>query len=157
MGGDLTDELPVLVSLYEELWRTHAEISIPDSLVWKYGRLDHWYFTSTEQGSPRLKRKLSSTVNKGDGMFSNVVHAFTKHLRLDRIEDEAERDSVAGQVVACWIGGNPEKPCEVRHLTADTLSDFLTNYGQKHGVLQRWLLPSTQKHVQATRIEWSPH
>ena len=77
----LYDEQPVVVELFELLWKSGARVPIPDTLVYKFGRLDAWFFVSK---SGQLKQKKNQTV-VSQNVFDKVRAAFpdtSTHLML---------------------------------------------------------------------------
>ena len=87
----LYDEQPVVVELFELLWKSGARVPIPDTLVYKFGRLDAWFFVSK---SGQLKQKKNQTV-VSQNVFDKVRAAFCDGLRH------------ANDIAAVWAGGAP--------------------------------------------------
>ena len=40
----LPTDVPLDVDVYELLWRARVRIHLPETLVYKYGRLESWFF-----------------------------------------------------------------------------------------------------------------
>ena len=146
----LEDEAPIVVEIYEQLWQAHARIFLPDTVVYKYGRLESWFFCSESRdgGPPILKRKSHVTVTQ-QGVFDKVI---------DRLTQGADSP---GSIVAVWVGGPPGEKCNVMHLTAATLPMFVRSTPDKgHGILQKFVSPIQAGGVlqnSMTRCNWSPH
>ena len=137
----LYDEQPVVVELFELLWKSGARVPIPDTLVYKFGRLDAWFFVSK---SGQLKQKKNQTV-VSQNVFDKVRAAFCDGLRH------------ANDIAAVWAGGAPGSPARILHITRDNLLPFLLEMPDKgHGVLQRWITPTTE-HNTLVRAMWTPH
>ena len=137
----LYDEQPVVVELFELLWKCGARVPIPDTLVYKFGRLDAWFFVSK---SGQLKQKKNQTV-VSQNIFDKVRAAFCDGLRH------------ANDIAAVWAGGAPGSPARILHITRDNLLPFLLEMPDKgHGVLQRWITPTTE-HNALVRCLWTPH
>ena len=143
----LQDDVPIIVDAFEELWRAHVPVPLPDTIVWKYGRIESWFFTQmTADGAPTVRRKRPATI-RAQNILSKVAKAMRAHRRA----------GAPGDVVARWIGGEPGEPCRVMYLTSDALQHFLANIVDKgHGVLQRWCAQTTE-HCVAARAHWSSH
>jgi len=45
----LNDEVPLCLEAYELLWRAKAALRVPDSIVWKDGCVDAWYFSTVDR------------------------------------------------------------------------------------------------------------
>eukprot|EP00962_Isochrysis_galbana_P033974 scaffold11434_cov127-Isochrysis_galbana.AAC.12 len=143
---------PIVLGIYEELWRANARVRIPDTVLWKQGQISAWFFTSSSSGNgdgPELKRKKSTTLRRHD-VTAKIVEAFTKGFAGG--EHEA---------VARYIGGkSPGGPASVVHLTKAGLLDFLQGKAaaeaKRHGVLQRWFPPSGEN-AYGVRCTWSSH
>jgi hypothetical protein len=119
------------------------------SQVFKFGRLDSWFFTAVarrKEQLPRIKRKRDYTVRRGD-IVKTIIDSFCAQAASDN------------DLVATWISGIPNENCRVLHLTKKSLPQFLAfiKHAQKgHGVLQRWCAPFGG-HSTMLRTEWSPH
>jgi hypothetical protein len=147
----LDDEAPISVEVYEELWRSKARVFLPDTIVYKYGRLDSWFFASESKdgGPPVIKKKSRSTMTNS-GVLDMVI---------ERLCYRAEG---ARAVVAVWVGGHdPGENCQVLHLSAQTLERFLKSTPDKgHGILQKFVPPMQAGAVlqnSMVRASWSPH
>ena len=137
----LYDEQPVVVELFELLWKSGARVPIPDTFVYKFGRLEAWFFVSK---SGQLKQKKNQTV-VSQNVFDKVRAAFCDGLRH------------ANDIAAVWAGGAPGSPARILHITRDNLLPFLLEMPDKgHGVLQRWITPTTE-HNTLVRAMWTPH
>lgn len=144
MQGDVAIE----IDAYELLWRSRVRVHLPETIVFKFGRLDAWFFASFDRKGqpPRIKRKRDYTVRRGD-VVDKIIDSFCAHAT-------SEQD-----LVATWVSGPPGENCRVLHLTKKTLAQFLAfiKHTQKgHGVLQRWCAPFGG-HSTMLRTEWSPH
>ena len=141
-------DVPLDVDVYELLWRSRVRVYMPETVVFKYGRLEHWFFSvgNHKKGHlPKIKRKRDITVRRGD-VFANIVESFCAGA--------SDQD-----LVATWISGEAGEPCNVLHLTCRSLQKFLAHQksDQKgHGVLQRWSAPFGG-HSTTLRTDWSPH
>ena len=103
-------------------------------------RLDAWFFVSVGQ----LKQKKNQTV-VSQNVFDKVRAAFCDGLR--HVND----------IAAVWAGGAPGSPARILHITRDNLLPFLLEMPDKgHGVLQRWITPTTE-HNTLVRAMWTPH
>jgi len=148
MSRPLLDE-PIVLGVYEELWRANARVRIPDTVVWKLGKISAWFFTSKADGKdgPKLMRKASTTLRQD--INTKVFEAFTKGFT-----------GGAHDACARYIGSKAQgAPACVVHLTTEGLRDFLFTKGNElkgHGVLQRWLAPPGDNAVGA-RCVWSSH
>ena len=140
-------DVPIEVDVYELLWRSRVRTYLPESIVFKFGRLDSWFFTACEKGGqPRIKRKRDYTVRRGD-VVENIVSSFCAHAVGDH------------DIVATWIAGQQGENCKMMHITASTLLRFLEHIkGSEtgHGVLQRWSVPFGG-HSTMLRTDWTPH
>lgn len=144
----LDDVVPLEIKIYELLWRARVRIHLPETLVYKFGRLESWFFSvpahSKPNDPPLLKRKRDYTVRRGDTK-ETILHAFCAHCRSEH------------EIVATWVSGAPGTECRVLHLTKATLAKFLSYMPEKgHGVLQRWVAPVANKST-LLRTDWSPH
>ena len=148
----LDDDVPLDVEIFEKLWRAHACVHIPDTIVWKFGKLEGWFFNrqggSARHGlqpAPRVKRKRDSTVHRSD-MLTKVAAAMMAG------------SSHGHEIVATWVSAEPGDPTSrVLHLTRDTMEKFLRHVPDKgHGVLQKWVPPFGGRAC-LLRTEWSPH
>ena len=141
-------DVPIEVDAYEVLWRARVRVHLPETIVFKYGRLDSWFFCMRERhgGAPKIKRKRDYTVRRGD-VVQNILDSFCAQA-------ESEHD-----IVATWIAGQPNENCRVLHLTRGTLERFLRHVkGDEtaHGMLQRWCAPFGG-HSSMLRTDWTPH
>ena len=141
-------DVPIEIDVYELFWRARVRLHLPETIVYKFGRLEHWFFCSaTKSGEPpKIKRKRDYTVRRGD-VVEKILDAFCAHATHDE------------QLVATWVSGMPGENCRVLHLTRRTLSQFLAfmKHAQKgHGLLQRWCEPFGG-HSTMLRTDWSPH
>ena len=140
-------DCPIEVDTYELLWRSRVRVYLPETIVFKFGRLDSWFFTTASRGGePRIKRKRDYTVRRGD-VVSNIIDSFCAHAAGDN------------DIVATWISGQQGEDCKMLHLTASSLVRFLAHIkGAEtgHGVLQRWCVPFGG-HSCMLRTDWSPH
>lgn len=138
-------DVPVETDVLELLWRARCRINIPETIVYKFGKLESWFFCSNnKKGEPQIRRKRDYTVRRGD-VSETITKAFTSQCTSDQ------------DLVATWVSGNPDEPCKVLHLTKDTLHRFLAHMPDKtHGVLQRWVAPFGGRST-LVRTDWSPH
>ena len=68
-------DVPLDVDVYELLWRSRVRVYMPETVVFKYGRLEHWFFSvgNHKKGHlPKIKRKRDITVRRGD-VFANTI------------------------------------------------------------------------------------
>ena len=150
MLSALEDEVPLQVMLFELLWKCRARVHIPDTLTYKYGKLESWYFNSKDsKTSPRLgplplvKRKRDSKIKSSD-VTDRILEAFCT--------GKQEQD-----IVALWVNAEPKENCKLLYLTRANFSFFLCNSPRHgHGVLQRWVAPFGG-HNSHLRADWSPH
>lgn len=149
----LDDSVGVDIEVFETLWKARARVAIAETIVYKYGKLESWFFNSAtkRKGSsdlraelPQIRKKRDYTVRRGD-VNQTIMEAFTSHCSTD------------SEIVATWISGEPNELCKVLHLTKATLHQFLKFVPEKgHGVLQRWTAPFGGRNS-LIRSEWSPH
>jgi hypothetical protein len=146
----LEDEVPLQVMLFELLWKCRARVHIPDTLTYKYGKLESWYFNSKDSKSsprkgplPLVKRKRDSKIKSSD-VTDRIIEAFCT--------GKQEQD-----IVALWVNAEPKENCKLLYLTRANFSFFLCNSPRHgHGVLQRWVAPFGG-HNSHLRTDWSPH
>ena len=157
MEGELApqatqDTVCCIVDFFESLWRAGARVHIPETIIYKFGRLDQWYFnpgrpSDSDDGphpNPRVKRKRPFTLHRQD-VHEYILNRFTSP------------DMGEGEVVATYTAGEPGSSCSVIYLTRATLEPFLRNVPNKgHGLLQRWVAPFGG-HATMLRTDWSPH
>lgn len=139
-------DVPLEVDVYELLWRARVKCWIPETVVFKYGRLDSWFFCTSERHQPKIKRKRDYTVRRGD-VVRNILDGFCAHAESDQ------------DLVATWLSGEPGHNCHMLHLTRSSLARFLAfmkGSEAGHGVLQRWCAPFGG-HSSMLRTDWSPH
>lgn len=143
----LQDEVPVVVDIFESLWRAQAHIHIPETIVYRYGKLESWYFNAIGSRSgeaPLVKRKRNFTIWRGD-VVERICTLFCSGAK--------HKDDVVGT----FVQGEPGADCQVLHLTASSLEKFMKHVPDKgHGVLQRWV-PPFGGHAALLRTDWSPH
>ena len=127
----LYDEQPVVVELFELLWKSGARVPIPDTLVYKFGRLDAWFFVSK---SGQLKQKKNQTVVEPERLRQGARAPSATALRH------------ANDIAAVWAGGAPGSPARILHITRDNLLPFLLEMPDKgHGVLHAMITPTTEQ------------
>ena len=149
LPASLQDEVPILIDIYEELWRSNAPVHLPDTVVWRHSRVESWFFTSRETQHPVIKKKRVHTMHNPE-IMQHVLHCFGKPLHL--------RDgSNPSEIVARWIGGPTDgSPCNILHLTKDSLKEFVTTVHEKGtGVLQRFVPHAGPSY--SLRADWNPH
>eukprot|EP00966_Prymnesium_polylepis_P145891 3370339-Prymnesium_polylepis.1 len=127
----LNDEVPVNVDIYQHLWKAQAHINVPDTIVYRYGRIDSWFFNGKASGkgpAPVMRKRQFSIRHAGI---------------MERIETAMGSDAAGpNEVIAVWMAGEPGEPSIVLHLTKTSLHHFLTNVPDKgHGILQRFVKP----------------
>ena len=142
----LDDYVPIDVDAFELLWRAHACVHIAETVVYKFGKLESWFFNAKTNGpeAPAIRKKRDYTVRRGD-VNQTIMEAFCANC------------SSGNDLVATWVSGEPNEPCKVVHLTKRLLHQFLNFVSEKgHGVLQRWSAPF-DGHNALLRADWSPH
>jgi hypothetical protein len=144
----LDADVPVEVDVFELLWQARARVHIPDTIVYKFGKLESWFFTASSSKHPKLpviKRKNNYTVRGHGDVNETIRKAFCAHTTTEQ------------DLVATWVSGDPGENAKVLHLTQSTLGQFLAHMPAKgHGVLQRWVAPFGGRSTQL-RTDWSPH
>ncbi|CAM9723289.1 unnamed protein product, partial [Chrysoparadoxa australica] len=137
--------------LYQYLWSkdntsSSPRISVPDTVVYKFGQAVHWYFTSVDG---HLKKKLKN----------NIVNT--------RIEEAMTKRSLGAkaQIVAYYISWDDSSTdFQIENKTGTTieyfdhegLHEFLFNrWKQRNGILQRFIEPKGT-HNALIRAVWSP-
>lgn len=142
---------PIVLGVYEELWRANARIRIPQTLLWRNGKIVGWFFTSRqrEPEGPKLMRKNSSTMQQ-PYLHAKILEAFTKGF------SGAPHEAVARYIGSQTAGG----PAAIVHLTKHGLQDFLAGKTggdvKGHGVLQQWFPPSGEN-AYGVRCLWTSH
>ena len=146
------DGVPYECEFFELLWKAHARVHITDTIVYKYGKMESWFFNKRRKSTnldmraepPKVCKKRDYTVRRGD-LNQTIMEAFTSHCVND------------SELVATWVSGEPNELCRVLHLTKATLHQFLAYLPDKgHGLLQRWTAPFGGRNA-LLRTEWSPH
>lgn len=146
------DHVPYDAEFFELLWKVHARVHITDTIVYKYGKMESWFFNKRRKSvnldvraePPKVCKKRDYTVRRGD-LNQTIMEAFTSHCVND------------SELVATWVSGEPDALCRVLHLTKATLHQFLAYLPDKgHGLLQRWTAPFGGRNS-LLRTEWSPH
>lgn len=142
----LEDEVQLEVTLFELLWKSGARVNIPDTLTYKYGKLESWYFnakSAKRNEVPLVKRRRDNKVKSGD-VIGRLVEAFC-----------AGKDD--DDVVGVWVNAEPGERCIVLHLTKRNFASFLRDAPRRgHGVLQKWVAPFGGRNCHL-RADWSPH
>ena len=139
----LLDEVPTCVDLFTMLWKSKAKVLIPDTIVYRYGLLESWFYVSSVK-SPVVMKKRQFTMRHG-GMLEKIETA----LSVGSTKDD--------DIVAVWVAGEPGQPSTVLHLTKYSLHQFLTNVpGKGHGVLQSFIRPFGE-HNAVLRTQRTPH
>jgi hypothetical protein len=136
--------------LFELLWSKDAlnfspQVSVPDTVIFRFGQPVFWYFTAT---NGRIKRK-----NRQNLMNSKIEDAFNKHV-------------LGYDVIATFVSmpvenkKGEEEPIDkvprIEYLDKDGLSNLLyRRQKENHGVLQRFIEPKST-HNELIRAIWSP-
>ncbi|KAL1503079.1 hypothetical protein AB1Y20_011144 [Prymnesium parvum] len=144
----LQDEAPLILDVFELLWRAHALVRIPDSVVYRFGRVESWYFSAARgvrsHRAPAIMRKRKFQLRQA-GLRERIEEAMGAA--------QAQEDDV----LAVWMTAAPGECSHVRHLTKAALHDFLRSGPDKgHGVLQRFVRP-IGGHNSAVRTVRTPH
>ena len=135
------------VEIFELLWRSHARVHVPESVVYKFGKMTNWFFCQHTASSdpPFLKRKRAHNIRRHD-VNAKILQAFCAGTTSD------------DDLVATFVwAADPSENCKLVHLTRKMLEHFLQFMPNKgHGVLQRWAAPFGGRST-LIRTEWSPH
>jgi hypothetical protein len=141
----MADEVPVDVDIFYRMWKSQARVRIPQTIVYRFGKIDSWFFNAThEKGeTPLVLQKRPFTIRQ-TGIAERIIQAMAGNAKPN-------------DLVAIWVGGEPSAPSVVLHLTKQHLSLFLTQVPDKgHGVLQRFVKPFGG-HNGIYRAERTPH
>ncbi|GBG29825.1 Small glutamine-rich tetratricopeptide repeat-containing protein beta [Hondaea fermentalgiana] len=131
----------VIKNLYHFLWTRDEldcgpKINIPDTVIYEFRQPATWYFTSR---SGHIKKK--SRYN-----LSNI-----------RIEETFTRNSLASDIVACYLSTNAESgKTTIEYFDRQTLRDFLYKREKvDNGILQKFIEPKGTRNM-VIRGAWSP-
>jgi len=119
----------LIPQFYYLLWMKNQEtgtgcpILLPDTIVYRYTQAAYWFFSSSIDGSIKLKNK-SNTVS------ANIIKAFS-----------ARKESAASEICGYYISNTEDTGTEIEYVTYDNLGQFLLRTKENNGIFQKWVDP----------------
>lgn len=133
--------------LFKLLWSKDElnygpQINMPDTIVYKYGQPQSWYFTAVN-GRIKKKNKQNLVSAKIEEVFNKHVLGYDVLAYFISVPVEQDQEQNAG-------------PITIEYLDRSALNDFLYKRKKEvNGLLQRFIEPKTTRN-EVIRAIWSP-
>ena len=77
---ELQDDVSVDVEIYYLLWKAQAHVRIPTTVIYRYGKVESWFFNAMKSGLPCVMRKRLFTLHQS-GIVERIEEALGGHTR----------------------------------------------------------------------------